>query len=381
MNESKMYDILFVGAGLHNAVFARLATDYGLKCCVIDKRDHIGGNIYDKYMDDINVHMYGAHIFHTNDINIWNFVNRYATFNNFINSPLADNNSRYYNLPFNMNTFNQLWECVRYPEQAKDKINKQRLDISEPKNLEEQALSLVGEDIYNTFIKYYTERQWGTECKNLPPDIIKRIPLRFTYNNNYFNDRFQGIPNDGYTNLIKNLFDGCDIKLNVNYFDNKQYYDNLADIIVYSGCIDQYFNYCYGELDYRSLRFSIIRLDDCSDFQGNAVINNTSKYGDYIRKIEHKHFDVQNSYVFDLDYTYITTEYPQKYIKDENEPYYPINDNKNMSKLKKYNKLANSIPNVIFGGRLAEYKYYDMDKVIKSSMDHFSDYIIKKGVN
>ena len=380
---SDNYDILLVGSGLHNAVFARLACDNGLKCLVIEKRNHIGGNIYDEKKDDINVHMYGAHIFHTSDEEVWNFVNKYTSFNNYINSPIAKYNKELYNLPFNMNTFHQMWNDVITPQDALKKINSQKINYnSSPKNLEEQALSLVGKDIYEKLIKGYTEKQWGKTCDELPPEIIKRLPLRFTYNNNYFNDKYQGIPINGYTDLVNKLFKGCDIILNTDYFDNKEYFDNIADTIIYSGQIDKYFNYCFGELEYRSLKFCQIKYLCCSNFQGNAVVNYTDNITPFTRIIEHKHFDVWNENVKKLEHTIITKEFPISYKNTDgttNEPYYPINNEKNMSIYNKYKELTSKLDNVIFGGRLGEYKYYDMDKVIKSAMDNFKLYKNKKG--
>ena len=374
---NKQYDILFVGSGLHNAVFARLATDMGYKCLVIEKRNHIGGNIYDKKIDGINVHMYGAHIFHTSDDEVWNFVNQYTTFNNYINSPIANYNGELYNLPFNMNTFHQIWNDVITPEQAMVRINEQKHNtIDKPRNLEEQSISLVGETIYKKLIKGYTEKQWGKDCKDLSPDIIKRLPLRFTYNNNYFNDKYQGIPVNGYTDLIEKLFDGCEVRTGVDYFSAQSYFNLIAKTIVYSGPIDRYFNYKYGKLDYRSLKFETLSLIG-QNYQGNAVVNYTDRETPYTRIIEHKHFDVWNEDVLNKETTIITKEYPVKY-KEGMEPYYPINDEKNMSLYNKYKEESEKLTNVIFGGRLGEYKYYDMDKVIRSAMDSFR-FNIKKG--
>lgn len=380
---NKHYDILLVGSGLHNAVFARLACDIGLKCLVIEKRNHIGGNIYDEKQDDINVHMYGAHIFHTSDEGVWNFVNRYTSFNNYINSPVAKYDKELYNLPFNMNTFHQMWKDVISPQDALKKINSQKINYNtHPKNLEEQALSLVGKDIYKKLIKGYTEKQWGKTCDELPPEIIKRLPLRFTYNNNYFNDKYQGIPINGYTDLINKLFSECDIIINTDYFNNKEYFNSIADTIIYSGQIDKYFDYCFGELEYRSLKFTQIKYLCCPNFQGNAVVNYTDKNTPFTRIIEHKHFDVWNENVKQLEHTIITREFPISYKNVDgttNEPYYPINNEKNMSIYNKYKELTYKLPNVIFGGRLGEYKYYDMDKVIKSAMGNFKLYKNRKG--
>lgn len=369
----KKYNILFVGAGLHNAVFASLATDAGLKCCVIEKRTHIGGNIYDEKVNGINVHLFGSHIFHTSDDEVWEFVNKYAKFNNFINMPIANYNGEIYNLPFNMNTFSKMWN-ISTPQEAKDIIESQKKEanITDPKNLEEQAISLVGNDIYQKLIKEYTEKQWGRNCKDLPSFIIKRLPVRFTYDNNYFNDKYQGVPHNGYTNLIERLFYGCDIKTDVDYFSNKDYFDSLADVVVYSGCIDEYFGYKFGKLEYRSVAL-INDVIDTKNYQGNAVVNYTSNSVPYTRVIEHKHFDVWNKDVQELPYTIVSKEYSVEYKKG-NVPSYPINDEKNTELYNKYKELTKNEKNVIFGGRLAEYKYYDMDKVIKSAFDNFNKY-------
>lgn len=373
------YDIILVGSGLHNAVFARLATNIGLKCLVIEKRDHIGGNCYDKVVDGINVHMYGPHIFHTNYDDVWKFLSMYTTFNNYINQPIANWMGEIYNLPFNMNTFHQMWNWVITPEHAKLMIENTKYKPNhEPKNLEEQALSLVGETIYTKLIKGYTEKQWGKDCKDLPADIIKRLPLRFTYNNNYFNDRYQGIPDKGYSDLFNNLFDGCDIMLNTDYFDiDLTEYKNPDCVIVYSGEIDRYFNYIYGKLEYRSLRFETEKID-VQNYQGNAVVNYTDRKTPYTRIVEHKHFDVWNENAQNLNHTIITKEYPVKYDSEiTTDPYYPICNEENLSRYEKYKKWGESLPGVIFGGRLAEYKYYDMDKVAKSAMINFDKFINK----
>jgi UDP-galactopyranose mutase len=367
------YDILFIGAGLHNAVFARLATDMGYKCLVIEKRDHIGGNIYDKEINGIKVHMFGPHIFHTSDADVWNFVNKYVTFNNYVNMPIANYNGEIYNLPFNMNTFSKMWG-ISTPKEAMDIIESQKSDanITEPKNLEEQAISLVGTDIYKKLIKEYTEKQWGRNCIDLPSFIIKRLPVRLTYNNNYFNDKYQGIPNEGYTELIKRLFEGCDIELNVDYLKNKEHYGNVAKTIVYSGLIDEYFDYKFGKLEYRSVSWSNEKID-IPNYQGSAIVNYTSNNVPYTRSIEHKHFDVWNKESQELPYTIISKEYSVEY-KDGNIPSYPIINDRNTELYNKYKELADKENNVIFGGRLAEYKYYDMDKVIKSAFDNFNKF-------
>ena len=372
------YDILLVGSGLHNAVFARLATDAGYKCLVIEKRKEIGGNVHDFNWDGINVHKYGAHIFHTSDEDVWRFVNKYTSFNNYINSPIANYKSEIYNLPFNMNTFHQMWNDVITPKQAQRKINEQVNKNIIPTNLEEKAISMVGNDIYTKLIKGYTEKQWGVSCKELSPDIITRLPVRYTYNNNYFNDKYQGIPVDGYTNLIEKLFEGCDVKLGVDYFDVRNYFKHIIPVTVYSGCIDQYFDYIYGKLQYRSLKFEFDTFN-IQNYQGNAVVNYTDRKTPYTRIIEHKHFDVWNRDVLEKDFTVITREYPVIY-EDNIEPYYPINNGENMKLYNRYFELTKGENNVIFGGRLSEYKYYDMDKVIKSAMNHFDTFIKSKGV-
>lgn len=370
-----------VGSGLHNAVFTRLAVDNGYDCLVIEKRDHIGGNCYDKFIDGINVHMYGPHIFHTNDKEVWNFLNMYTTFNNFINQPIANWMGEIYNLPFNMNTFHQMWNWVITPDDAKLQINCDKyVPNHEPQNLEEQALSLIGKTIYTKLIKGYTEKQWGKECKDLPPDIIKRLPLRFTYNNNYFNDRYQGVPNKGYSDLFNKLFEGCDIMLNTDYFEmDLGKYKKSNCVVVYSGEIDRYFNYVHGKLEYRSLKFETEKLD-VQNYQGNAVVNYTDKINPFTRIVEHKHFDVWNEISQSLNNTIITKEYPVKYDGGiTTEPYYPVCDEDNLSRYKKYKEWGESLPGVIFGGRLAEYKYYDMDKVVRSAIEHYIDIVNKKG--
>ena len=379
-NEGKHYDFVLIGAGLHNAVFARLAMDNGYTCLVVEKRDHLGGNVADFKIGDINVHKYGAHIFHTSDDKVWEFMNKYTKFNSYVNSPIAKFGEEVYNLPFNMNTFNKMWKDVDTPEEAKKRIEEQRYcaGIGVPTNLEEQAISLVGVDIYEKLIKGYTQKQWGTECKNLPVDIIKRLPLRFTYDNNYFNDKYQGIPVEGYSKLIMKLFDGCDVMLNTKYTsENRDMFNEMGDTIVYSGCIDEYYDYCFGHLDYRSLRFEH-KVLPIQNYQGNAVVNYTDNITSFTRIIEHKHFDVWNKKVQDENMTVITTEYPQEYRSGIDEPYYPINDSKNMSMYSEYKALVDLESKVIFGGRLAEYTYYDMDKVVKSAMVNFEPFIPEK---
>lgn len=358
----KKYDYLIVGSGLFGAVFAHKATLAGKSCLVIDKRNHRGGNIYCENIADINVHKYGAHIFHTNDKEIWNFVNSFVEFNRYTNSPVANYNGEIYNLPFNMNTFNKLWGVIT-PQEAQNRIKEQikELNISKPSNLEEQALSLVGPDIFNKLIKEYTEKQWGRDCKELPAFIIKRLPVRFTYDNNYFNDKYQGIPIGGYNKLIDGLLGDIEINLNTDYFNNKHYYDSLAENIVFTGKIDEYYNYKFGKLSYRSLKFDTEVLN-VENYQGNAVVNYTSKNEEYTRIIEHKHFEFGTQ-----SKTVITKEYSMEASSDA-EPYYPINDDINNELYRKYKKMADAEENVIFGGRLAEYKYYDMHQVIGSAL-------------
>lgn len=359
----KRYDYLIVGAGLFGAVFANEATKSGKKCLVIDKRNHIGGNIYTENVDGINVHKYGAHIFHTSNKDVWNYVNEFAEFNNYINSPIAVYNDELYNMPFNMNTFSKLWGITK-PSEAKKIIEEQRAiyGVDNPTNLEEQALSLVGKDIYEKLIKGYTMKQWGRECSELPAFIIKRLPLRFTYNNNYFNDKYQGIPIGGYTKIIEKMFDKSDVELNSNYFANKEKYDLLAEKVVYTGMIDEYFDFKLGKLEYRTVRFENERLD-LDNYQGNAVVNYTSKDVPYTRIIEHKHFEFGEQ-----DFTIISKEYSVEW-QSGMEPYYPVNNDENNKLFSKYKDLADKEKNVIFGGRLGNYKYYDMDKVIEAALE------------
>lgn len=359
----KEYDYLIVGAGLFGAVFAYEATKRGKKCRVIDKRNHIGGNIYCENIEGINVHKYGAHIFHTNNQNIWNYVNQFVEFNRYTNSPIANYKGEIYNLPFNMNTFNKLWGIVT-PQEAKEKIEEQRKNagIDEPKNLEEQAISLVGTDIYYKLIKGYTEKQWGRNAKELPSFIIKRLPVRFTYDNNYFNDKYQGIPIGGYNKIIENMLKDCEVVLNTDYFENKIELSELSEKIVFTGMIDQYFNYKYGKLEYRSLKFENEILSS-PNYQGNAVVNFTDEETPFTRIIEHKHFEFGNQ-----EKTVITREYPSEW-NEKKEPYYPVNNEKNNTLFKKYKELADAESRVIFGGRLADYKYYDMHHVIQIAMN------------
>ena len=359
-----MYDYLIVGSGLFGSVFAHEAKKKGYKCLVVEKRDHIGGNIYTYELEGINIHRYGAHIFHTSNKEAWDYINQFATFNNFVNSPIAFYKDELYNLPFNMNTFSKIWNDVFTPEDALKHINEERKEMEgkEPSNLEEQAISLVGRTIYEKLIKGYTEKQWNRDCKDLPAFIIKRLPVRLIYDNNYFNDKYQGIPIGGYTKLVEKMLEGIEVKLNTNFFDDVEYYKSIADKIVYTGPIDEYFNYKLGELDWRSLRFEE-KILDCENYQGNAVVNYTGHEVEYTRVIEHKHFEYGNQ-----EKTVITYEYPVDYKKGM-EKYYTVNDEKNNALAKKYRELASKEMNVIFGGRLAEYKYYDMDDVIKSAMN------------
>lgn len=358
-----MYDYLIVGAGLFGAVFAYEASKRGKTCLVIDKRDHIGGNVYTEEVEGINVHRYGAHIFHTNNKKIWDYVNQFATFNRYTNAPIANYKGELYNLPFNMNTFYRLWG-VTSPQEAQQKIKEQReaVGISKPTNLEEQAISLVGTDIYQKLIKGYTEKQWGRAAKDLPAFIIKRLPVRFTFDNNYFNDRYQGIPIGGYTAMVEKMLEGVDVTLNVDFFEDKEKWSNLANKIVFTGMIDQYYDYQHGVLAYRSLQFDTTVLDDVANYQGNAVVNYTDRETPYTRIIEHKHFEFGTQ-----DKTVITKEYPSEWHPGD-EPYYPVNDKRNEAIYQKYKQLAEQEVNVIFGGRLATYKYYDMHQVIGAAL-------------
>jgi UDP-galactopyranose mutase len=355
------YDYLIVGAGFYGATFARLQTDLGRRCLVIDRRDHIAGNAYTYRVDDIDVHKYGPHIFHTDNDEIWQFVNRFGRFNNFINRPKAYVNGRLYSLPFNMNTFKEIWGVV-VPRQAETIIESQRLKLDrEPANLEEQALCLVGRDIYELLIKNYTQKQWNRHPRDLPADIIKRLPLRFTYDDNYFNDRYQGLPVEGYTKLVETMLDGIEVKLNCNYIFNRAELDSLAKRVVYTGGIDEYFDYDFGTLAYRGLKFETEILD-IDNLQGNAVINFPESSCAWTRVIEHKHFNRSRS-----ERTVITREYPAEWFQDQT-AYYPINDSTNQKLFRRYQELAETRKNVIFGGRLAEYRYYDMHQVIGSAM-------------
>ncbi|MBQ8680483.1 MAG: UDP-galactopyranose mutase [Treponema sp.] len=357
------YDYLIVGAGLFGSVFAYEASKKGKKNLIIDKRSHIGGNIYTENIEGINVHKYGAHIFHTSDKKIWDYVNQFAEFNRYTNSPVARYKNETYNLPFNMNTFSKLWPEVFTPEQAKAKIAEELSDvkIAEPKNLEEQAIKLIGKTIYEKLVKGYTEKQWGMKATELPPFIIKRLPVRFTYDNNYFNDSYQGIPIGGYTQIIEKMLAGSEVRLNCDYFEHKQELEGLADKIIFTGPIDRYYDYKYGELEYRSVRFETEILD-MDNFQGNAVVNYTEYEVPYTRIIEHKHFEFGTQ-----QKTVISREYSDKWTS-EKEPYYPINNDKNNALYQKYAELAAREENVIFGGRLGAYKYYDMHLVIAEAL-------------
>ncbi|KAA9005028.1 UDP-galactopyranose mutase [Paenibacillus spiritus] len=355
------YDYLIVGAGPFGAVFAHEATKRGRTCLVIDKRPHIGGNIYTEQTEGIQVHKYGAHIFHTNDKEVWDYVNQLAAFNRYTNSPIANYKGEMYNLPFNMNTFYRLWG-VSDPSEAEAIIESQRLKGEEPQNLEEQAISLVGRDIYEKLIKGYTEKQWGRACKDLPAFIIKRLPVRFTWDNNYFNDQYQGIPVGGYTPMIEKLLEGSEVRLNTDYFAERKYFDGLAEKTVYTGMLDEFYGFQFGPLEYRTLRFDTEILDK-SNFQGNAVVNYTDEETPFTRIIEHKHFEFGTQ-----PKTVVTREYSKEYEPGD-EPYYPVNDSSNNDRYQNYKALAEREENVIFGGRLAEYKYYDMWQIVRNALD------------
>ena len=355
----KQYDYLIVGSGLYGSTYAYKAKHQGKKCLVIEKRPHLGGNIYCEKIEGINVHKYGAHIFHTSNQKVWNFVNSFVEFNRFTNSPLANYKGKLYNLPFNMNTFYTLWG-VKTPVEAKSIIERQRKEagIIEARNLEEQAISMVGKDIYEILIKGYTEKQWGRKCTELPLSIIKRLPVRFTFDNNYFDDLYQGIPNGGYNKLINSLLSGIETRCNIDFFSNREYFEKLAEKIIFTGRIDEYYNYRLGKLDYRALRFET-ELLDCDNYQGNAVVNFTEYEITYTRIVEHKHFEFGTQ-----SKTVISKEYPID-CNSNNEPFYPVNDERNNILYQHYKKLADKEVKVVFGGRLAEYKYYDMDDIIE----------------
>lgn len=376
----KQYDCLIVGSGLFGATFAHLAHKSGKKCLVIDKRPHLGGNVYCGKVAGINVHRYGAHIFHTSDRKVWDFVNSFAEFNRYTNSPVANYKGSLYNLPFNMNTFYQMWG-VRTPREAMERIEVQRQEvmaamasrgISEPGNLEEQALMLVGKDIYEKLVKGYTEKQWGRSCTELPAFIIKRLPVRFVYDNNYFNDRYQGIPVGGYNKLVEGLLAGIETKTGADFFENREYWESVADRIVFTGKIDEYYGYRFGKLEYRTVRFEEERLD-VPNYQGNAVVNYTDRDIPYTRIIEHKHFEMFGEEVYAEPLTVISREYSVEW-KEGMEPYYPVNDRRNSGVYARYKALADREENVIFGGRLAEYKYYDMAPVIAAAMKYFPEF-------
>ena len=358
-----MYDYLVVGTGLFGSVFAYEANKRGKKVLVIDKREHIGGNVYTEEIENIQVHKYGAHIFHTSNKEIWDYIRQFADFNRYTNSPLARYKNETYNLPFNMNTFYQMWGTIT-PKEAKEKLDSQiaKEGIKEPKNLEEQALSLVGRDIYEKLIKGYTEKQWGKKADELPAFIIKRLPLRMTYDNNYFNDSYQGIPIGGYTKIFEKMLEGIEVRLNTNFFENKEHFEGIANKIVFTGMIDEYFQYCFGPLEYRSLEFETKMLE-VDNYQGNAVVNYTEYEIPYTRIIEHKHFEFDSS----SEKTIISYEYPTKWNKDK-EPYYPVNDEKNNELYARYKMLAEGQEKVIFGGRLGMYQYFDMHKVIEEAL-------------
>ena len=371
----KKYDYLIVGSGLYGATFAHLATKQGKHCLVIDKRSHLGGNLYCENVEGINVHKYGAHIFHTSNKQVWDFVNSIVEFNRYTNSPIANYKGKLYNLPFNMNTFYQMWG-VTTPAEAIAKIEEQKAEVTAkmktegvtiPRNLEEQAQMLIGKDIYERLIKGYTEKQWGRKCTELPAFIIKRLPVRLVFDNNYFNDKYQGIPIGGYNKLIEGLLDGIETKIEVDFFANRSYWEGLANKIVFTGKIDEYYNYRFGKLEYRTVRFEE-EIQDMPNYQGNAVVNYTDREIPYTRIIEHKHFEMFGQDVYSCPKTIISKEYSTEW-KDGMEPYYPVNDERNNSLYQQYKELADKEEKVIFGGRLAEYKYYDMDAVIASALD------------
>lgn len=367
----KKYDFLIVGSGLFGSTFAYRAKQFGKTCLVIDKRPQLGGNIYCEKIEGINVHKYGAHIFHTNNKEVWDFVNGIVEFNRYTNSPIANYKGRQYNLPFNMNTFYQMWGVLT-PEEAKAKIEEQKAEvvaamkaagICEPRNLEEQALMLIGKDIYETLIKGYTEKQWGRSCKDLPAFIIKRLPVRFVYDNNYFNDRYQGIPIGGYNKLIDGLLEDVETKVNTNFFENRQYWESIAEKVVFTGAMDEYFDYKFGKLEWRTVSFEEEVLDT-PNYQGNAVMNYTEREIPYTRIIEHKHFEMFGEEVYNCPKTVISREYSTEY-KEGMEPYYTVNDDCNNDLAERYRVLADQEKNVLFGGRLAEYKYYDMAPIVE----------------
>lgn len=363
------YDFIFIGAGLFSATLVHQAVKKGRKCLVLEKRSHIGGNIYTENENGINVHKYGAHIFHTDSKAVWEFVNQCAEFNRYTNCPVANYKGRLYNLPFNMNTFTKIWSDVITPEDAKKRITEQAAEMADktPQNLEEQAISLVGRDIYERLIKGYTEKQWGKSCTELPASIIKRLPVRLIFDNNYFNDRYQGIPMGGYTQIIEKMLAGCDIQIDTDFFDDKEKWLGMADKVIYTGTIDKFFDYQFGKLEYRSLRFETEKVN-VSNYQGNAVINYTDSKTPYTRIIEHKHFEPENRKAMESTVSIITREYPSAW-KLGDEPYYAVNDEKNSSLYAKYKVLADKQDKVIFGGRLGMYKYFDMDDTILAAWE------------
>ena len=363
-----MYDYLIVGSGLFGSVFAHEAKKNGYKCLVVEKREHIDGNIYTYELEGINIHRYGAHIFHTSNKEAWDYINQFATFNNFVNSPIAFYKDELYNLPFNMNTFSKMWG-IRTPQEAEAIIKKQRQEVTKIENLEDQAISLVGRDIYEKLIKGYTEKQWGRSCTELPPEIIKRLPVRYTYNNNYFNDIYQGIPIGGYTQIIEKLLDGIEVRLNTDFCKEKEELSKIANKILYTGALDAYFDYSLGNLQYRSEKFELERLEE-ENHQGVAVVNYTEREVPYTRIIEHKHFENSSSPV-----TYISKEYPVDY-SETGEPYYPINDQVNNELYNKYKELAKKDDKLLLGGRLALYSYFDMDKTIIAALE-----LVKNSLN
>ena len=374
---AKQYDYLIVGAGIYGATFACMAHRQGKRCLVIDKRHHLGGNIYCENIEGIHVHKYGAHIFHTSNKKVWDFANSIVEFNRYTNSPIANYKGKQYNLPFNMNTFYQMWGVLtpaeaqaKIEEQRQEALEKMRADgVSEPRNLEEQAQLLIGKDIYEILIKGYTEKQWGRKCSELPAFIIKRLPVRFVHDNNYFNDRFQGIPIGGYNKLIDGLLEGVDVKLNVDFFDDRQYWESIADKVLYTGKLDEYFDYRFGKLEYRTVRFEEEILDT-PNYQGNAVMNFTDVEVPYTRVIEHKHFEMFGDEVYKCPKTVISREYSTEW-KEGMEPYYSVNDEKNMALYQRYKDLADQNPNLLLGGHLAEYKYYDMAPIMEKVMGLF----------
>lgn len=377
----KKYDYLIVGSGLYGATFAHLATKQGKHCLVIDKRSHLGGNLYCENVEGINVHKYGAHIFHTSNKQVWDFVNSIVEFNRYTNSPIANYKGKLYNLPFNMNTFYQMWG-VTTPAEAIAKIEEQKAEVTArmrndgvtiPRNLEEQAQMLIGKDIYERLIKGYTEKQWGRKCTELPAFIIKRLPVRLVFDNNYFNDKYQGIPIGGYNKLIEGLLDGIETKIEVDFFANRSYWEGLANKIVFTGKIDEYYNYRFGKLEYRTVRFEE-EIQDMPNYQGNAVVNYTDREIPYTRIIEHKHFEMFGQDVYSCPKTIISKEYSTEW-KDGMEPYYPVNDERNNSLYQQYKELADKEEKVIFGGRLAEYKYYDMHQIVENLLDTVQNFV------